>query len=126
VLSNQVASVTDIALHLLRPKVSLERAAAKRTEIALESAVLDSYAGHYEEGVFIIAREGDFLTIQPPADWGLPKLRLRPESLQDFFVAELPLRVSFQTDDHRRVDGVLVYPPRGQKAIPASRIDSSK
>jgi len=130
VLSNQLGGVSDIARHLLRPDVPLERpTATKRTEIALNSAVLDTYGGRYEaqgEGIFIIVREGDFLTIQLPADWGLPKMRLHPESLRDFFAAELPLRVTFQTDGDGRVNGLLVHPPRGQKAIPANRISSDK
>jgi serine-type D-Ala-D-Ala carboxypeptidase/endopeptidase len=122
VLSNQVAGVGDVARHLLRPDLPLPKATVtKRTEIALDPAVLDSYAGRYEapgEGVFVIGRERDFLTIQLPADWGLPKLRLRPESRRDFFVAELPLRVTFQPD------GILVHPPRGQRAVPAVRTGS--
>ena len=126
VLSNQVASVADVARHLLRPNVPLATpTAAKRTEIALDSAVLDACAGQYDapdEGVFAIVREGNFLTIQPPASWGLPKLRLRAESVREFFVAELPLRVTFQTDRDGRVNGLLVHPPRGQRAITASRI----
>jgi serine-type D-Ala-D-Ala carboxypeptidase/endopeptidase len=126
VLSNQVAGVGDIARHLLRPSVPLERpTATKRTEITLEAAVLDACTGRYEaegEGVFIVVREGDFLTLQLPAGWGLPKMRLRPESLRDFFVSELPLRVTFQTDHDGRVNGLLLYPPRGQHAIPASRM----
>jgi D-alanyl-D-alanine-carboxypeptidase/D-alanyl-D-alanine-endopeptidase len=130
VLSNQLGGVSDIARHLLRPDVPLERpTATKRTEIALNSAVLDTYGGRYEaqgEGIFIIVRERDFLTIQLPADWGLPKMRLHPESLRDFFAAELPLRVTFQTDGDGRVNGLLVHPPRGQKAIPANRISSDK
>ncbi|HEY3121662.1 MAG TPA: serine hydrolase [Vicinamibacteria bacterium] len=130
VLSNQMAGVGDIARHLLRSNVPLERpTATKRTETALDSAVLDSYAGRYEaqgEGAFTIVRENDFLTIQAPASWGLPKLRLRPESLRDFFVAELPLRVIFQTDGGGRVNGLLVYPPRGQQAIRANRVSSDR
>jgi D-alanyl-D-alanine-carboxypeptidase/D-alanyl-D-alanine-endopeptidase len=130
VLSNQVAGVGDIARHLLRPSIPLERpTATKRTEVALEPAVLDTYAARYEargEGVFIIVRERDFLTIELPADWGLPKLRLRPESLRDFFAAELPLRVSFQTDSDGRVNGLLIYPPRGQPAILATRTISER
>jgi hypothetical protein len=89
----------------------------------------DTYAGRYEaqgEGVFIIARERDFLTIQVPADWGLPKLRLRPEGLRDFFASELPLRVTFQTDSDRRVNGLLVYPPRGQQGKRAKRMSSDR
>jgi hypothetical protein len=95
-------------------------AVTKRTEIALDAAALDACAGRYEakgEGIFVVERELDFLTIQAPASWGLPKLRLRPESPRDFFVAELPLRVTFQPD------GILIYPPRGQRAVPAARVE---
>jgi D-alanyl-D-alanine-carboxypeptidase/D-alanyl-D-alanine-endopeptidase len=130
VLSNQLAGVSDIARHLLRPAFPLERpTATRRTEVALDTAVLDSYAGRYEapdEGVFIVGRERDFLTIQLPTAWGLPKLRIRPESLRAFFAAELPLRVTFQTASEGRVSAVLVHPPRGQRPILASRIDRDK
>jgi serine-type D-Ala-D-Ala carboxypeptidase/endopeptidase len=126
VLSNHVANVGDVARHLLRPNRPLAKpTATKRTEIALDSEILDSYAGNYASGTetFIIMREGAFLTIQLPADWGLPQLRLRPESLREFFAAELPLRVAFEHDNEGRVTGLLVYPPRGQKVIPAIRSD---
>ena len=129
VLSNHVVAVGDIARHLLRPNIPLSTpTATKRTEIALESAILETYAGRYTSGkeAFIIAMEGTFLTIQLPADWGLPKMRLRPESRRDFFAAELPLRVTFQTTDDGLVSGLLLHPPRGQKAIPASRVKSDK
>lgn len=126
VLSNHVAAVGDVARHLLRPSHPLAKpTATKRIEIALDSAVLDSYAGRYVSGAeaFIITREGAFLTILLPADWGLPKLRLRPESRRDFFAAELPLRVTFQTNDDGQVGGLLIHPPRGQKVISAGRAD---
>jgi serine-type D-Ala-D-Ala carboxypeptidase/endopeptidase len=125
VLSNQIGDVGDIARHLLRPGFPLAKLApAKHTEIALDPKLLDSYAGRYEargEGIFTVARAADFLTIESPADWGLPKLRIRPESAQEFFAAELPLRITFTTDNDRRVTGLLIYPPRGQKAVPAHR-----
>ena len=113
VLSNHVAPVGDITRHLLRPSRPLAKpTATKRTEIALDSAVLDSYAGRYVSAAeaFIITREGAFLTILLPADWGLPKLRIRPESPRDFFATELPLRVTFQTNDAGRVTGLLFIP----------------
>lgn len=126
VLSNQFAPVADIARHLLRPEFPLERPAATRhTEIALDTKVLDSYVGRYEaagEGVFTITRDGDHLIFAAPDEWGLPPLRIRPESATDFFASELPLRVKFQADDRGRVSGILVYPPRGQAAVPARRI----
>jgi hypothetical protein len=119
-----------IARHLLRPNFPLAKPAnTKHTEIALDSAVLNTYPGRYEakgEGVFNVTREGDFLMIESPADWGLPKLRIRPESTRDFFASELPLRVTFNIDNDGRVNGLLIYPPRGQKAVPANRIGSDR
>lgn len=130
VLSNQLADVSDIARHLLRPNIPLAKATAgKHTEISLDSAVLKNYAGRYEapgEGVFQVALEATFLTIQAPSDWGLPKLRIRPESPRNFFATELPLRVTFQTDSGGHVTGMLVYPPRGQHEIAAQRIGPNK
>lgn len=130
VLSNQLTSVGDIGRHLLRPNMPLEPPTVTRhTEIKLGSAVLNTYAGQYEAkgvGVFNITRDDDFLTIQLPPDWGLPKLRLRPETQRDFFVAELPVRVTFQTDGEGRVNGLLLYPPRGQHPLPANRIRPEK
>ena len=106
VLTNQVGDVGDIARHLLRPDFPLAKPAnTKHIEIALDSKVLDSYVGRYEakgEGIFIVARENDFLTIESPADWGLPKLRIRPESQRDFFATELPVRVYISNRPRRQ------------------------
>jgi D-alanyl-D-alanine-carboxypeptidase/D-alanyl-D-alanine-endopeptidase len=125
VLSNQVADVNDIARHLLQPSIPLGKpTATKRYEIKVEPVLLDSYAGEYEkpdEGVFVIKRDGDFLTIKVPAEWGLPKLRLHPENPQDFFATELPLRVTFQKDANEHVNGMLIHPPRGQRPISAKK-----
>jgi D-alanyl-D-alanine-carboxypeptidase/D-alanyl-D-alanine-endopeptidase len=127
VLSNQQGDVDDIARHLLRPDSPLARPTnTKHTAIAIDSSLLDNYAGRYEaqgEGIFTVARENNLLTVESPADWGLPKLRIRPESPQDFFAAELPVRVTFKIDNDGRVTGLLIYPPRGQKAVPANRLN---
>ena len=130
VLTNQVGDVGDIVRHLLRRDFPLVKSAnIKHTEITLDSKVLDSYVGRYEakgEGTFTIARENDFLTIESPADWGLPKLRIRPESQRDFFATELPLRVTFQTGSDGKVRSLTIYPPRGQKGVPANKLAADK
>jgi D-alanyl-D-alanine-carboxypeptidase/D-alanyl-D-alanine-endopeptidase len=130
VLSNQVANIGDIARHLLRPSIPLEKpTATKRTEVPLDPATLDIYVGNYEatgDGIFEVAREADSLTLRSPADWGLPKFRLHAENRQDFFVAELPMHVAFLSENNGSVKKMLVYPPRGQKPIPAVRLRSSR
>ena len=130
VLTNQVGDVGDIARHLLRPDFPLAKPAnTKHIEIALDSKVLDSCVGRYEakgEGIFTIARENNFLTIESPADWGLPKLRIRPESQRDFFATELPLQVTFQTGPDGKVRSLTIYPPRGQKGVPANKLAADK
>ncbi|HKR54098.1 MAG TPA: serine hydrolase, partial [Chthoniobacterales bacterium] len=126
VLTNQIGNVGDIARHLLRPNFPLAKPANKKhIEIALDPRILDSYVGRYEakgEGIFIVARENDFLTLESPADWGLPKLRIRPESQHDFFATELPVKVTFQTGPDGKVRGLTIYPPRGQKGVPAIKL----
>jgi serine-type D-Ala-D-Ala carboxypeptidase/endopeptidase len=122
VLANQTTNVGDIARHLLQPSVPLEQPArARHTEITLDTATLDKYAGRYDmkdEGVVVIARDNSLLTIELPASWGLPTLRLHAESQRDFYATELPLRVTFEADG----SAMQVHPPRGQRAIQAVRL----
>jgi D-alanyl-D-alanine-carboxypeptidase/D-alanyl-D-alanine-endopeptidase len=125
VLANCVSDVSDIAQHILRPAIPLKPPApATHIEIPLDVDVLRRYVGQYEakgEGKFIIALEGTYLTLEAPADWGLPKLRIRPESRENFFAAELPLRVTFQVGADGSATGMTIYPPRGQKGITAQK-----
>src|SRR5207248_11720426 len=60
------------------------------------------------------------------ADWGLPKLRIRPENQRDFFASELPFRVTFQTGSDGKVHDLTIYPPRGQKGVPANKLAAEK
>ena len=67
--------------------------------------------------MFTVTREGDALMIQIP---GIPKLRLRPESPRDFFVAEnTRVTVNFNVDAAGRVTGLLLKAPTGN--VPANR-----
>jgi serine-type D-Ala-D-Ala carboxypeptidase/endopeptidase len=126
VLANCVTDVSDIARHILRPDFPLKTpAATAHTEIPLEAAVLARYVGQYEakgEGIFTIVLEGTYLTFAAPPDWGLPKLRIRPESKENFFAAELPLRVTFQAGGDGAPTGMTIYPPRGQNGVEAKKI----
>jgi CubicO group peptidase (beta-lactamase class C family) len=127
VLSNQTTGAGGIARHLLQPNVPLEQPKrARRREITLDAAILDRYVGRYDmqdEGIVVIGRQGTLLTIEMPASWGLPKLRLHAEKEREFFTTELPLQAAFEVDSSSKVTGMLVYPPRGQRAIRAQRLD---
>ena len=125
VLSNSAAGVGDLARHLLRPAIPLAKPQApapQRTEIAIDSTLLDRYAGRYEPGpgaVFVITREGDGLMLQLP---GLPKLRLRPESPRTFFVPEnTRVTVTFEVDSAGRAVRLMLGSPTGD--VPAQRLD---
>lgn len=127
ILSNQVAGVSDIAFHLLRPEIPLEPPVVVRErEIVIAPARLQTYAGRYEaigEGVFeIILQEGGWLTFTAPDDWGLPTLRLRAADEREFFAAELPLRVHIVDVGPSGPARIDVRPPRGQRMISAHRL----
>jgi D-alanyl-D-alanine-carboxypeptidase/D-alanyl-D-alanine-endopeptidase len=126
VLSNQTTGAVGVARHLLQPDLPLAQPKrARRTEITLDTAVLDRYVGRYDmqdEGVVVIGRQGTLLTIELPASWGLPKLQLHAEKEREFFTTGLPLQATFEVDATGRVTGMLVHPPRGQGAIPARRL----
>jgi hypothetical protein len=85
---------------------------------------MDRYAGRYTAdgvGVFTIELDHGRLFLKAPADWGLPRFQLHTESAREFFVEEMPMHVTFQLDANGRVAGALVYPPRGQRGISATK-----
>ena len=123
VLSNAAAGVGDIARHVLRPAIPLAKPAGpapRKTEIQVDLKLFDLYAGQYEPGpgtIFAVSREGDSLMLQVP---GLPKLRLRPESETDFFVAEnTRITVTFEVSSGGQVTRMMLKAPTGN--VPAAR-----
>jgi serine-type D-Ala-D-Ala carboxypeptidase/endopeptidase len=126
VLSNHVQGVSDLAHHMLRPSFPLDQPTAIRhKEISLGLGTLKGYEGRYEvedEGVFELKLEDKFLTFKAPSDWGLPKLRLHAETKLKFFANELPLLVTVQLGDEGRAIGLVITPPRGQRAIQARKV----
>ena len=126
VLSNTAMSVGDLARHILRPSMPLAApptAAPEKTEIAMDPARFDRYAGRYspKPGLeFIVTREANTLMLQIP---GLPKLRIRPEREHVFFVAEnTRLGVTFEVNAAGEVRRLLFTSPGA--TIAAARIVS--
>ena len=127
VLANCVGDIGDIGRHLLRPEYPIvaPSVAPIHTEIALTAEALKKLVGRYEvegEGVFAVSFDSDHLNFDAPSDWGLPRLRIRPESSTNFFVSEVPLRVTFQVLADGSVATMTIYPPRRQKGLVARRI----
>jgi D-alanyl-D-alanine-carboxypeptidase/D-alanyl-D-alanine-endopeptidase len=124
VLSNSVVSVGDIARHLLRRDLPLDApTTTHRTEIPLDPALAACYVGRYDSpgGSFVVAREGDSLTIGLPETWGLPTLRLRAETERDFFTVELPIRATFGGQTDGCTQELSILPPRATTPIQARK-----
>jgi CubicO group peptidase (beta-lactamase class C family) len=124
VLSSSVVSVGDIARHLLRRNLPLdEPTTTGRTEISVDPAIADCYVGRYDSpgGSFLVARQGDSLTIGLPESWGLPTLRLRAENERDFFTVEVPIRATFGPQREGCTQELSIYPPGATTPISARK-----
>jgi len=112
VLSNAAGSVDDIARHLLRPALPLDKPRPPKVhkEIAVDPKLFDNYAGRYRpspDWVYTVTREGDALRIQLPA---APKFRLHPETERDFFIQETnDIQVTFETDGSGRSTRLILH-----------------
>jgi len=80
---------------------------ASRKEIALPTAQLDRFAGGYSLGgaAIAIARDRDHLMMQLPAQ---PAVELLAMSATEFFVRNVDLVISFESDAGGRVTGLTI------------------
>jgi CubicO group peptidase (beta-lactamase class C family) len=80
-----------------------------RTVVAVDPSLYDRYAGAYEvneQFVITISRERDRLVGEAP---GLGKLELHAASEADFFLTEVPAKISFQREADGEVAGLRVH-----------------
>ena len=93
-------------------------------EIVRDATSLDQYTGRYEADgiVFVVVLEENMLTIELPETWAFPQVALRAEGANGFFAAEVPVIVTFQTNDHGQVTGLVAYPPNGQAPLSATKV----
>ncbi len=134
VLSNACApcGVDDIGMHLLNPKSPLANPEPpkQRTEIPIETGLLDSYTGRYQVTpnlVLEITRDGDRLFAQGftqlphnrPGDLtGLPKFELFAEGEKSFFAKVSDSRITFETGPGGQATSLILY--RAGRAMPAA------
>jgi serine-type D-Ala-D-Ala carboxypeptidase/endopeptidase len=128
VLSNSGtgAGVNDIGFHLLNPRALLldEESLTPprtRTQVTIDSNVLDSYAGRYEfpsSQKASITREGGHLILQGDGD---VKIAFYPESNRDFFARIMDAQMRFTRDPNGRVTDLIFF--RSGSEILVKRID---
>jgi hypothetical protein len=101
-------ALVDGFVRSMAPRMAAVAAAmASRKEIALPTAQLDRFAGRYSLGdaAIAIARDSDHLTMQLPAQ---PAVQLLAMSATEFFVRNVDLVISFESDAAGRVTGLRI------------------
>jgi serine-type D-Ala-D-Ala carboxypeptidase/endopeptidase len=116
VLSNNGtgAGVEDLGIHLLNPKLPLldsERLTPpkQRTEILVDSKLLDTYTGRYRfpsSQFASVTREDGHLFLQGDGD---VKVAFYPESEHDFFARIMDAQITFKTDPEGRVTELIFH-----------------
>jgi serine-type D-Ala-D-Ala carboxypeptidase/endopeptidase len=114
VLSNVNVSVDDIGLHLLDETYALRQAPPRRTEVGVDSVILQRYVGEYELTPAFhinVTRDGAHLFVQAT---GQPRFPIFGESDSTFFLKVVDAQLTF------RPDGLVLH-QNGQHA-PARKI----
>ena len=119
VLSNQSISADDIGLHILEPRLPLTPPPKVRTEIAVDSLVLETYVGVYELSPsfeIAVTREGSSLFLQAT---GQEKVQMFAESPTNFFLKIVDAQVTFEKDSSGNVTRLVLH--QGGASIPGPR-----
>ncbi len=114
VLANSIPGPVDLGLLVHRLALTaLGTPLVDPPVAAIDLALLDRYAGVYKlpaARTFLVRREGDHLTVQPPRGPALPAW---PESERRFFVKEHPIRFAFTVDPKGAVTELQITKPSG-------------
>ena len=98
VLTNANIGADDIGFHLLDEAMPLQAPPRARTEVAVDSLVLERYVGEYElvpTFHIVVTREGAGLYIQATAQ---PKFPIYAESETEFFLKVVDAQITFKAD----------------------------
>ena len=128
VLSNSGtgAGVDDIGFHLLNPGAPLLsnevlKPAKPRTQITIDSKLLEAYAGRYQfpsSQMATITRDGAHLILQGDGD---VKIAFFPESDKAFFARIMDAQMTFNLDSGGHVIDLIFF--RNGSEIPVKRIE---
>ncbi len=107
-LTNSAVSADDVALHLIDSLIPLSKPPARRTEVAVDPAILPKYAGTYRfspDFALTVTVEGGKLMI---AATGQGKTAAHAASDVEFFVDGVDASVSFVVDSAGRVTSAVL------------------
>jgi serine-type D-Ala-D-Ala carboxypeptidase/endopeptidase len=129
VLSNASTpiGVFDIGAHLLDPNWPLANLEPpkQRTDVAINSRLLDHYTGRYQVTpalILEITRDGDRLFAQAVVQaMSGPKFELFAESETKFFAKVSDKQIAFETDAEGRAMGLVLY-ASGRPPMPVARV----
>lgn len=120
VLSNVDNGVDDIGIHLLDETFPLRTIPKPRTEVAVDSLVLNRYVGEYELApAFHVAvtREAARLFVQAT---GQPRFPVFGESDSTFFLKVVDAQIRFERDTTGAVRGLILH--QNGQVIPGKKI----
>ncbi len=97
----------------------------EKTAVTVNPGILNGYVGHYQVGPYLvasIAREGDRLFWQYP---GEPKSEMFPASEKEWFLANVDVQDTFETDSQGNATQVTTR-QNGRQTLLGKRIDETE
>ena len=122
VLSNTFTAtgVDDIGMHLLDSHAPLMPPPKQHKEIAVDPKLFDAYVGQYQLApnfILTVTREEDKLFVQAT---GQPKSQIFPESALEFFLRDVDVQITFETDSTGRAVSLVLH--QNGRNVPGKRI----
>lgn len=121
VLSNTMAGVDDIGLHLLDPQSPLMKAPKEHKEITVDPKLFDGYVGRYQLApnfVLTVTREENHLFVQATNQ---RRAEVFPEGPRDYFYKVVDAQITFETDGQGRAIALTLH--QAGKDLPAKRVE---
>ncbi len=111
VLSNTgtPTGVDDIGMHLLDPTLPLRQAPKPHTQVAIDPALLNGYAGRYALAptfILTVTPENGRLFVQAT---GQGKLEVFPEGDRNFFYKAVDAQITFEVDGQGRAVALVLH-----------------
>jgi CubicO group peptidase (beta-lactamase class C family) len=122
VLTNSTASIDDIGIHLLNPKVPLNAANPAPAEaVAVDAEILQSYVGQYELApgfILTVTREGTQLKVQAT---GQPQFPVFAKTQNVFFLKVVEAQLTFNQNASGQVESVTLH--QGGRDITGKKVE---